>query len=50
MKDDASIWVVHFYQGEDSEGSEDVSSPAMADDFGEATAELADSLLSLIHI
>ena len=31
IKDDSALWVVHFYQGADAPGSEDVSSPQMAD-------------------
>jgi hypothetical protein len=36
LEDDASVWVVHFYQG----GGGDKGSQAMAAEFGESTSEL----------
>ena len=45
LADDASLWVVHFYQSADEKGEVvDKGSPHMAEAFGEATTELGASL------
>mmetsp|Transcript_6118 Transcript_6118/g.18099 ORF Transcript_6118/g.18099 Transcript_6118/m.18099 type:complete len:763 (+) Transcript_6118:221-2509(+) len=41
LDDDASVWVIHFYHGD---ADKDGQSPAVADAFGETTAELLDGL------